>query len=171
MSFYRNAGGIAHPTTKSELEREIKVRLDRGQTNLNDIDTSRITDMHFLFRSFNRIQNIDISLERTEELAKEIELNKYYNNVREITKERTTIDFNIEILAKDPTSGMWQTRDIIANHFSTSNEVLYVDSIPLTNYIFDSGVNNSSSQKIKLNDGTTKDIKIEKVRLDKKEKG
>lgn len=116
-------------------------------------------------------QNIDISLERTEELAKEIELNKYYNNVREITKERTTIDFNIETLAKDPTSGMWQTRDIIANHFSTSNEVLYVDSIPLTNYIFDPGVNNSSPQKIKLNDGTTKDVKIEKVRLDKKEKG
>ena len=62
MSFYRNAGGIAHPTTKSELEHEIKVRLDRGQTNLNDIDTRRITDMNFLFQSFNRIQNIDISL-------------------------------------------------------------------------------------------------------------
>lgn len=61
MSFYKNAGGIAHPTTKSELEHEIKVRLDREQTNLNDIDTSRVTDMSFLFQFFNRIQDIDIS--------------------------------------------------------------------------------------------------------------
>ena len=43
--FYQNAGGIAHPATKADLEHEIKIRLDRGQYNLNDIDTSRITDM------------------------------------------------------------------------------------------------------------------------------
>ena len=62
MSFYRNAGGIAQPTTRDELVNEIKFRLDRGQTNLNDIDTSRITDMSDLFYDFKQIQNIDISL-------------------------------------------------------------------------------------------------------------
>ena len=29
--FYQNAGGIAHPATKSELEHEIKIRLVRAQ--------------------------------------------------------------------------------------------------------------------------------------------
>ena len=60
--FYKNAGGIAcHPTTKRELQNEIRIRLERGQTNLNDIDTSRITDMSSLFQFFNNIQDIDIS--------------------------------------------------------------------------------------------------------------
>ena len=49
MSFYKNAGGIVHPTTRDELVNEIRIRLDRGQTNLNDIDTSMITDMSNLF--------------------------------------------------------------------------------------------------------------------------
>ena len=115
-------------------------------------------------------QNINVTLERAEEVAEEIKLNKYYNNVREVIKEKTTIEFNIESLSKDPTSGIWQTRDVIANHFSSSNEVLYIDSMPLTHYIFDPGINNSSSQKIKLNDGTVKTVRIEKVKLDKKQK-
>ena len=59
--FYKNAGGMVKPTTKDELINEIKIRLDRGQTNLNDIDTSKIDDMSFLFQFFNRIQDIDIS--------------------------------------------------------------------------------------------------------------
>ena len=60
--FYKNAGGIAcHPTTKRELQNEIRIRLERGQTNLNDIDTSRITDMSSLFQFSNNIQDIDIS--------------------------------------------------------------------------------------------------------------
>ena len=60
MGFYKNAGGMSHPTTKHELIKEINIRLDRGQTNLNDIDTSMITDMSALL--FNCNQNIDISL-------------------------------------------------------------------------------------------------------------
>ena len=61
--FFKNAGGMSHPATKEELIKEINIRLDRGQTNLNDIDTSRITDMSFLFRSLNRYPDeIDISL-------------------------------------------------------------------------------------------------------------
>ena len=60
--FYKNAGGITcHPTTKRELLNEIRTRLERGQTNLNDIDTSKITDMSDLFYDFNQIQDIDIS--------------------------------------------------------------------------------------------------------------
>ena len=62
MSFYKNAGGMSYPSTRDELVNEIKFRLDRGQTNLNDIDTSRITDMSDLFYDFKQIQNIDISL-------------------------------------------------------------------------------------------------------------
>ena len=50
--FYQNAGGIAHPVTKADLEHEIKIRLDRGQTNLNDIDVSKVTDMSFLFTGY-----------------------------------------------------------------------------------------------------------------------
>ena len=47
--FYKNAGGLARPTTKDELISVIKIKLDRGQYNLNDIDTSKITDMSFVF--------------------------------------------------------------------------------------------------------------------------
>ena len=42
---------------------------------------------------------------------------------QQITKEKTTIDFNIETLSKDPASGIWQTRDVIANHFSNISEI------------------------------------------------
>ena len=62
--FYKNAGGMVRPSTKAELINEIQIRLDRGQTNLNDIDTSKITDMSYLFASFNQnrnLNNIDIS--------------------------------------------------------------------------------------------------------------
>ena len=62
--FYKNAGGMSHPTTKEELQDEIKIRLDREQTNLNDIDTSKITDMTYVFFKFRNkynLENIDIS--------------------------------------------------------------------------------------------------------------
>ena len=62
--FYKNAGGtIAHPSTKEELKREIRIRLDRGQTNLNDIDTSKIINMNSLFSDFSKydLSNLDIS--------------------------------------------------------------------------------------------------------------
>ena len=64
MGFYKNAGGLARPLTKQELLNEIKIRLDRGQTNLNDIDTSKITDMSSLFMQFslNDLSKLDISL-------------------------------------------------------------------------------------------------------------
>ena len=68
MGFYNNAGGIVHPTTKEELAEEISIRLDRGQTNLNDIDTSKITDMSSLFyHVFQRraVKDIDVSLWNT----------------------------------------------------------------------------------------------------------
>ena len=59
-AFYKNAGGLSRPLTKQELLNEIKIRLDRGQTNLNDIDTSKITDMSSLFYEIS--QNVDVSL-------------------------------------------------------------------------------------------------------------
>ena len=64
-SFYKNAGGVVRPTTKDELINEIKIRLDRGQTNLNDIDTSKITNMSDLFcEDFDGydLSKLDISL-------------------------------------------------------------------------------------------------------------
>ena len=57
--FYKNAGGLVRPTTRDELVEEINIRIHRSQFNLNDIDTSRITNMNSLFSGFN--QNVDIS--------------------------------------------------------------------------------------------------------------
>ena len=57
--FYKNAGGLVRPTTRDELVEEINIRINRSQFNLNDIDTSRITNMNSLFSNFN--QNVDIS--------------------------------------------------------------------------------------------------------------
>ena len=64
MSFYKNAGGMVCPATKEELIKEISIRLDKGQANMNDIDTSKITDMSLLFSEFSTrdIGYIDISL-------------------------------------------------------------------------------------------------------------
>ena len=62
--FFKNVGGnIAHPKDKKELINEIRIRLDRGQYNLNDIDTSEITDMSFLFSGFDNydLSKLDIS--------------------------------------------------------------------------------------------------------------
>ena len=60
--FYKNAGGMVQPRTKEELEKEIDIRLNRDQTNLNDIDTSKITDMSRLFFSDKRdLSKLDIS--------------------------------------------------------------------------------------------------------------
>ena len=62
--FYKNAGGMSHPATTEELLDEIQIRLDRGQTNLNDIDTSKITNMNYVFFRFRdnyNLENIDIS--------------------------------------------------------------------------------------------------------------
>ena len=62
--FFRNAGGMACPSTKEALENEIRIRLDREKYDLNDIDTSRITDMSYLFHNFRerKLSKIDISL-------------------------------------------------------------------------------------------------------------
>ena len=61
--FYENTSRMVRPTTKEELKREIRIRLDRGQTNLNDIDTSKIINMNSLFSDFNKydLSNLDIS--------------------------------------------------------------------------------------------------------------
>ena len=61
--FFSNAGGVVRPTSKIDLMNEIEKRLDRGQYNLNDIDTSKITDMSLLFSSFltRDLYNIDMS--------------------------------------------------------------------------------------------------------------
>ena len=63
MRFYNNAGRMVQTTKKKELHEEIKIRLDRGQYNLNDIDTSKITDMNHLFYLFRKydLSKIDIS--------------------------------------------------------------------------------------------------------------
>ena len=60
-SFFQNVGGMVHPSTKLELIREIGIRLDRGQYDMNDIDTSKITDMSYLFTGYKNIPDIDIS--------------------------------------------------------------------------------------------------------------
>ena len=61
--FYENTSRMVRPTTKEELKKEIRVRLDRGQTNLNDIDTSKIINMNSLFSDFSKydLSNLDIS--------------------------------------------------------------------------------------------------------------
>ena len=62
--FFKNAGGMVRPSTKKELQEEIEIRLRRGQYNLNDIDTSKITDMSSLFMQFSLydLSKLDISL-------------------------------------------------------------------------------------------------------------
>ena len=61
--FYKNASGMVRPSTKKELQNEIEKRLDKGQTNLNDIDTSKITDMNYLFNEFQayNLSKVDVS--------------------------------------------------------------------------------------------------------------
>ena len=61
--FYKNVSGMVRPSTRGELKVEIRTRLDRGQYNLNDIDTSKITDMSYLFAMFDayNLSKIDIS--------------------------------------------------------------------------------------------------------------
>ena len=49
MGFYNNAGGLVQTLTRIELIQEIKLRLDRGQTNLNDIDVSKVKEMAGMF--------------------------------------------------------------------------------------------------------------------------
>ena len=49
------------PETKEELIANIKELLNKGETNLNCIDTSNITDMSHLFKELNIPINIDIS--------------------------------------------------------------------------------------------------------------
>ena len=49
-----------YPKTKQELIDNIKELFNKGETNLNCIDTSKITDMSCLFESYENI-NFDIS--------------------------------------------------------------------------------------------------------------
>ena len=50
------------PKTKEELAANIKELFDKGETNLNCIDTSAITDMSYLFGTFNNIKNINFNV-------------------------------------------------------------------------------------------------------------
>ena len=52
-----------HPQTKDELIENIKELLDKGETDLNCIDTSNITDMSNLFKSSDISTTIDMSNE------------------------------------------------------------------------------------------------------------
>ena len=80
--FYKNAGGMVQPRNREELLREMKLRIDQGQTNLNDIDTSRITDMSYLFRNLNRYpEKIDISLWDVSNVRKMAYMFQYYDNI------------------------------------------------------------------------------------------
>ena len=63
-SFYKNAGGMSHPTTREELQREIMARLDRGQYNLNDIDVSRVTNMSLVFSTIHEYKKYDQLLDK-----------------------------------------------------------------------------------------------------------
>ena len=79
--FYKNAGGMVQPRNREELLREMKLRIDQGQTNLNDIDTSRITDMSYLFRNLNRYpEKIDISLWDVSNVRNMAYMFQYYDN-------------------------------------------------------------------------------------------
>ena len=49
------------PETKDELTEIIQTLLNKGETNLNCIDTSAITDMSYLFKSLNISTTIDVS--------------------------------------------------------------------------------------------------------------
>ena len=51
---------IYFPKTKEELISNIKELFDKGETDLNCIDTSEITDMSYLFKNI-RIFNFDVS--------------------------------------------------------------------------------------------------------------
>ena len=57
--FYKNIGWSAQPRSKYELQEEMKKRIQRGQYNLNDIDTSKITDMSYLFFCCDYVKDID----------------------------------------------------------------------------------------------------------------
>ena len=57
--FYKNIGWSAQPRSKYELQKEMEKRIQRGQYNLNDIDTSKITDMSYLFFCCNYVSDID----------------------------------------------------------------------------------------------------------------
>ena len=46
------------PETKEELIENIKELLDKGETDLNCIDTSEITDMSYLFDGYKHIMHI-----------------------------------------------------------------------------------------------------------------
>ena len=52
--FYKNAGGLLTPTSKDELEVAILKLFESGVTNLNGINTSKITDMSRLFYILSR---------------------------------------------------------------------------------------------------------------------
>ena len=51
---------IYFPKTKEELISNIKELFDKGETDLNCIDTSEITDMSYLFKNIRSI-NFDVS--------------------------------------------------------------------------------------------------------------
>ena len=52
---------MVRPRNRGELLNEILKRFKRGQYNLNDIDTSEITDMSSLFYGSYNFENVDIS--------------------------------------------------------------------------------------------------------------
>ena len=55
---------IYFPETKEELISNIKELFDKGKTDLNSIDTSKITDMTHLFESFNNIENVNFDVSK-----------------------------------------------------------------------------------------------------------
>ena len=52
------------PKTKKELIENIKELLSTGETNLNCIDTSAITDMSHLFETYANSENINFDVSR-----------------------------------------------------------------------------------------------------------
>ena len=51
-----------HPQTKEELKNYIEELLDKGETDLNCIDVSNITDMSRLFYDINNARDIDFNV-------------------------------------------------------------------------------------------------------------
>ena len=70
---------IYFPETKEELISNIKELFDKGKTDLNSIDTSKITDMTHLFESFNNIENVNFDVSKWDVSNVESMLGLFFN--------------------------------------------------------------------------------------------
>ena len=119
--FFKNVGGnIVHPETKEELINEIKIRLDQGQYNLNDIDTSKITDMSFLFSGFDNYDLSKFSVHTNSDSNKRTvkAINKIITAARNSKETKTVATLDIK-----PDSSIWEVDPIDSNYISKTYSI------------------------------------------------